>query len=68
MKIRLIHNYDGHFRGDILTVQHDIGDSLIKLGIAMYEPDQNSIAKTIDEAPRDKMVRQGSTRRKSKVK
>lgn len=54
-------------RGDILTVQHDIGDRLIKLGIAVYEPD-NSISKMIDEAPKDKMIRQGNTRRKSKVK
>lgn len=77
MKIRLIQNYERNIRGDILTVQHDVGDRLIKLGIAVYEPDHNSTLvspsneektkKTVDEAPRDKMVRRGGTRRKSRV-
>jgi hypothetical protein len=77
MRIKLTKSYWGYKVGTEMDVDILNANLLINLGIAEVLDSHNSTLvngynkndkKSVDEAPKDKMVRRGDTRRKSKVK
>jgi hypothetical protein len=77
MRIKLTKSYWGYKAGTEMDVDLLNANLLINLGVAEALDSHNSALvngynkndkKSVDEAPSDKMVRRGDTRRKSKVK
>jgi hypothetical protein len=75
MRIKLTKSYWGYKAGSEMDVDILNAHLLINLGMAELDSHNSTLVngyendkKSVDEAPSDKMVRRGDTRRKSKVK
>ena len=68
MRIRLIAQFGAALPGSILEVNYTMGANLIFTGHAIEvidEPAPEPVAKAMDAAPKDKMIRKPKARRKA---